>query len=224
MLVERARMGVNAHRRMSWSWLLVLVLTGAAWAVAVWGAWVPHAAVALRVAGVDMAEVVKFLPGVRAGQVHIWREGFLLPQVTLSVFLAGHAWQRRWPFPLWLRLLLQLAAVSTALSMLPPAWSPALLRAPEWQQHTRILLLTLTVAFLSPLFRFVPGWVVDVGVALLALGTGIVVAWQLSRVWPEFEQVYNLSLTYGVGVWGVGIGVTGALLLLGQHVVAAKKE
>ena len=203
-------------------WLALLTVTGLAWAVAVWGAWIPHPAVALRVSGVDMAEVVKFLPGVRAGRVHIWREGFLLPQATLSLFLAVHAWQRRWPFPVWLRVLLQAAAAATALSMLPPAWSPALLRAAEWRLQVDIILGCLAVAALSPLFRVLPAWPTDLLLAALGLATALVVASGLTSVWPEFEAVYHMPLSPGLGIWGVGVAATGGLLLAGQHLLSGK--
>lgn len=203
-------------RKGTWIEHLLLVATGVAWTVAVWGAWIPHPAVALRVPGVDMAEVVKFLPGVRAGQVHIWREGFLLPQVTLSAFLSLHAWQRRWAFPTWLRVLIQVAAAAVALSMLPPAWSPASLRAAEWQLQVRLIVLCLALAVLSPLARLLPPWLADGLLAALGMASTLVVVSNLTRVWPEFERVYNMSLSYGVGLWALGAGTTGLLVLLGE--------
>lgn len=196
--------------------LAVLGVTGLAWAMAVWGAWIPARAVALRIPGVDMAEAVKFLPAVRAGQVHIWREGFLLPQVTLSLFLAFHAWQRRWPFPPWLRILLQMMAAAVALSMLPPAWTPALLRAPEWRLQVQLILLCLAFAALSPVLRFVPARVADALLAALGIAAALVAISGLTQVWGEFERVYDTPLRYGVGVWGLGLGSTGLLVLFGE--------
>ncbi len=196
--------------------LLIWMITVSAWALAVWGAWIPAKPVATRVLGVDMAEVVKFLPGVRAGQVSIWREGFLLPQVTLSLLLALHAWQPRWPFPRWVRVGLQGLAVAVALSMLPPPWSPTSLRAPEWRWQVRLILFCLFVAAAAPLWRYLPARLVDVLLAGLGMGTALVVVAQLTRVWPEFEGVYNVALSYGTGVWAVGVGATGLLVLLGE--------
>ncbi len=204
--------------------LLVLVLTGLAWATAVWGAWIPAQAVALRVSGVDMAEVVKFLPAVRSGQVHIWREGFLLPQVMLSLFLSFHAWQRRWPFPLWLRIVLQVLAAAVALSMLPPAWSPAVLRAAEWRLQVRLILLCLAFAVLSPALYLIPARLTDALLAMAGIATTLVVVSGLTQVWPEFERVYNMPLSYGAGVWTVGIGSTGLLILLGEGLRGPQKR
>ncbi len=196
--------------------LIVWIVTVGAWALAVWGAWIPAEPVATRVLGVDMPEAVKFLPGVRAGQVHIWREGFLLPQVMLSLLLALHAWQPRWPFPRWVRVSLQVLAAAVALSMLPPAWSPASLRAPEWRLQVRLILLCLLVAGVAPLWRYLPSRVVDVLLAGLGLAAAFVVVSQLTNVWPEFERVYNTPLAYGTGIWALGVGSTGLLVLLGE--------
>ncbi len=198
----------------SWHEVLVWGMTAFAWAVAVWGVWVPGHSVGTQVLGVDMAEAVKFLPAVRSGQVHIWREGFLLPQVTLSLFLSVHAWQPRWPFSTGVRVILTVAAAAVALSMLPPAWTPAVLRAGEWRLQVMFILLGLLAAAVSPLGRYLPAQVGDVLLLALGLGTTFVLFRQLARVWPDFESVYNVSLTYGPGVWAVVVGVLGLVVLV----------
>jgi len=68
---------------MSWtSWRVALV--GAALAlIGVWVAWVPHRAAGLVLSGWDLAEYVKFLPGVSA-----IRELFYLPVWSASITLA----------------------------------------------------------------------------------------------------------------------------------------
>jgi len=68
-----------------------LVITYAFWALAIWAPWIPARGIANIVLGVDMAEAIKFLPGIRSGHIHVWREAFLLPQLTLSVTMAAHA-------------------------------------------------------------------------------------------------------------------------------------
>ena len=196
-----------------WVRLIVWGLTVVAWAVAVWGVWVPGQAVGTMVLGVDMAEAVKFLPAVRAGQVHVWREGFLLPQFTLSLFLSVHAWQRRWPFSRGVRALVTLLAVAVALSMLPPAWTPGLLRAPEWREQTTFILVALAAGVLAPVWRYLPYRLGDGVLLLLGLTTGVVVWRHVTRVWPEFEKVYHTSLEYGVGLWALPVGIVGLVLL-----------
>ena len=68
---------------MSWTrWRVGLV--GAALAlIGLWGAWVPHRAAGLVLSGWDLAEFVKFLPGVSA-----IRELFYLPVWSASIALA----------------------------------------------------------------------------------------------------------------------------------------
>jgi len=193
--------------------VVVWGLSVLAWAVAVWGVWVPGHAVGTQVLGVDMAEAVKFLPAVRGGQIPIWREGFLLPQCTLSFLLSVHAWRRRWPFSTWVRFLLMVLAMAVALSMLPPAWSPATLRSPEWRLQVAFILVALGGAILSPLWRYFPVWVGNTVVLVCGLGTGVVLLRQLPRVWPEFEHVYHTHLPYGPGVGAVVVGILGLIVL-----------
>ncbi len=199
-------------------WLMpVLGITLLAWAAAVWGPWVPDTAAALRVLGVDMAEAVKFLPRVRSGEIPLWREGFLLPQVVLSLALSMHAWQRRWPWPLAVRVGMTALAVMVALSMLPPAWTPTALRQPEWRWQVRLIGACVGMAVLSPVWRWLPAWLGDGILALVGVGTALWLAGTLPRVWPEFEAVYAQALPYGWGVWAVGVGTTGWLILAGEH-------
>jgi len=189
---------------------ILLMVTTLAWAVVIWGPWVPARAMALTVLGVDMAEVVKFLPAVRSGQVHVWREAFLLPQVALSVTLALYAWQRGWRLERVWRLAMQVLAVVVALSMLPPAWSPVTLRAPEWRLQVGFIAFCFLFGALSPLWaRFPTRWV-DIFLALVGTGVVIVVLVQFSRVWPDLQAVYNQRLIPGIGVWATGVAALGS--------------
>ena len=205
-------MGEQGHGGRGLWPLLIAWLTYGALAYAVWGPWVPSPTVANTLLGVDMAEAVKFLPQVRSGQISVHREVFLLPQMLLAFTLAIHAWQRRWSYPTWLRVLMQLAAVVTALSLLPPPWSPALLRAPEWRVHTALIGITLAVALFAPLWARWPARWLDRALGVFALLTGTWVGAELQQVWPDFIQVYHRSLNFGGGVWALGLGVTGLLL------------
>ncbi len=188
-------------------------VTYVAWAYAIWGPWIPAQAVANRLLGVDMAEAVKFLPAVRAGHLPVQREIFLLSQWMLVAMLSVHAWQSRWPYSRWERALVQFAACATALSMLPPPWSPALLRLPEWRLQTGMLLSGLFMCALSPLWGRFPARWTDPILAGLGLIIGIAVGYELQMVWPEFTRIYHHSLEYGAGIWALGVGVTGLLLL-----------
>lgn len=63
------------------------------------GPWVDHRVAGLAVLGLDLGEYVKFLPGVRAGATGLWREGFYLPLVAISLTLSLCTWRVdvRWP-------------------------------------------------------------------------------------------------------------------------------
>ncbi len=196
-----------------WRSLVLAWLSYFFWAVAIWAPWIPSKAVANTLLGLDMAEAVKFLPGVRAGHIHIWRESFLLPQLTLSAILALHAWQPRWPYPKWIRFSMQLVAFMTALSMLPPAWTPSLLRAPVWRTQTLFISLGVGLALLSPAARLFPIQLVDGFLALLGLGTATLLGGELQMLWPEFTAAYHHPLPFGVGIWALGLGTTVLLLL-----------
>ncbi len=213
-------MGKQKH---FWGLTGLLIATFVAWGIAIWGAWVPDRSVANTLLGVDMAEAIKFLPGIRSGRIRVWREAFLLPQLTLSIMLAVQAWQKRWPFPTWLRVGIQVIALMTALSMLPPAWSPPLLRAPEWRTQVLFILTGVAFSIASPLFQFISAKILDGLVALLGLVTATLVGSYLQTVWPEFTAVYHRPLPFGVGVWALGFAVTGQFLVATAGLKAAQR-
>ena len=209
---ETVREAVAKVKASRWAPVILAWITYAAWAYAIWGAWVPARAVGNILLGVDMAEAVKFLPAVRGGQIAVPREVFLLPQWTLALLLSVHAWQPRWPYPRWIRAALHLAACMTALSMLPPPWSPALLRAPEWRTQVILIGSALAICLTGPLWARLPERWTDTALAGIALVVGGMVGHALQAVWPEFTRVYHHPLTYGPGVWSLGVGVTALLL------------
>lgn len=63
------------------------------------GPWVDHRVAGLAILGLDLGEYVKFLPAVRAGATSLWREGFYLPLVAISLTLSLCTWRPdlRWP-------------------------------------------------------------------------------------------------------------------------------
>ena len=70
--------------------------------IAFWGyvgPWVDHRVAGLAILGLDLGEYVKFLPAVRAGTTSLWREGFYLPLVAISLTLSLCTWRAdlRWP-------------------------------------------------------------------------------------------------------------------------------
>ncbi len=100
--------------------------------------------------GLDLGELVKFLYPVKQGDILLWREGFYLPLVAVSVSLSLNVFRRDQPYGWPVRIgLLTLAAVA-ALNLLPPAWSPRQLATPEFRLQITTLLLCLALAAVSP--------------------------------------------------------------------------
>jgi hypothetical protein len=165
-------------------------------------AWVPHPAPALRIAGLDLGEYVKFLPEVRAGQVRVQREAFYLPLFAgaLALLLAVWSMQRSWRWPARL-LALPLAAV-VALLMLPPVWTPQALFRGEFQKQGVAIVVCLLATALSPLLlrpgvrRVAAGFV-----ALLCTVAAVLPVAQFFAVKPALERVYARALPVGAGVW-----------------------
>ena len=133
--------------------------------------WIAHKAAGLAVLGLDLGELVKFLHPVQQGEIRLWREGFYLPLVAVSVSLSLNAFCRdsnasdrqdanidgteageprpRYGWPV--RIALLLLAIVTALNLLPPAWTPRLLLTPEFRLQSMAMALCLALVALSPL-------------------------------------------------------------------------
>ena len=121
--------------------------------------------------GLDLGELVKFLHPVQQGEIRLWREGFYLPLVAVSVSLSLNAFCRdsgasvrqdantvgtvageRGPRYGWpVRIALLLLAIVTALNLLPPAWTPRLLLSPEFRLQAIAMVLCLALVAFSPL-------------------------------------------------------------------------
>jgi hypothetical protein len=186
-----------------------------------WGPWVWAEPAGLRVLGLDLAEYVKFIAEVRSGQVTLVREVFYLPLVALSLSLGLLAHRSEVRFPGVVRWVLNLLAVPTALAMLPPAWTPALLLMPEFIKQTVAIGLCMAAAVLSyPVWRRLPGWLVAAMLAVLALlATGPVMI-SFMRLRGPLDAIYGKPIEVGRGpvemVLGFGMLCAGYLMALGQ--------
>ena len=133
--------------------------------------WIDHKAAGLAVLGLDLGELVKFLYPVQQGEIRLWREGFYLPLVAVSISLSLNAFRRSsiaaasaggespgtevggdrplysWP----VRIAYLLVAIVAALNMLPPAWTPQQLLMPEFRLQVAAMLLCLALVAVSPL-------------------------------------------------------------------------
>ncbi len=172
--------------------------------VGYFGAWVWHRAAGLVVTGVDMAEYVKFLPPVRAGQIDMLRESFYAP-LAMGSLIAGLSASRR-VLPLWLRWLAGISVIPLALAMLPPAWSPGVLAMPEFRLQVFALAACIAALPLILVTRFLPDAVILPIVALLALIAAIWPASNFLAVLAPIEALYLTAISPGWGFWASTVG------------------
>ena len=163
-----------------------------------------HRAIGLNVSGLDLGEYVKFIPQVLSGQIVVRREIFYLPLFAGSLMASLLASRRT--LPRWLRVLLGLGAIPLALAMLPPAWSPATLRLPEFRVQTAALLFCLLMAPAVIVTRYLPDRLVLLLMAVLALPTAILPAWGFLQIRPAVVELYRQPLRLGWGFWAELLG------------------
>jgi hypothetical protein len=185
------------------------------------GPWIPHPAAGLVVTGLDLGEYVKFLVPVLSGEITIWREGFYLPLVTVSLALSLCAFRPEFAYRAPVRALLLALAAVAALNMLPPAWTPGLLRTPEFRLQSAAILLCLAALLVSPLLALLPRWLPALLIPTLSTATIVVCSVQFNRVFPAIEALYNQNLQRGWGFWLLPVGLAllaaSALALLTVH-------
>lgn len=172
-----------------------------------WGPWVAHKAAALVILGLDLAEYVKFLPEYRTGQIRLWREGFYLPLLALSLTLSFVAWRPKVGWPAFLRALAWLASIPAALAMLPPAWSPPILRLPEFRWQVIAIGICLAAAFLAPMGRRYHMTWACWGLALLQASAALVPLAQFWRIRPALDRLYGRPVALGWGPFTMAFGL-----------------
>jgi len=202
---------------MRWIWALGWALAMAGYL----GAWVSHRAAGLIICGYDLAEYVKFLPQVRSGNIPVWRQWFLLPAAVVSLGLTLTAVNRRLKLPWYVSVLLALAALVSALTLLPPAWTPALLLTPEFRLQSAWLALCLAALMATPLLRRLPAWPT---LAVMALAFAVSAAGairQFALLKPAIDKVYGQPAMIG---WGLYVFVVGGIVLLGAAICELARE
>lgn len=195
-------------RLVRWLWPAAIALTLAGY----FGPWVNHIAAGLVIMGLDLAEYVKFLPAVRAGEIALWREGFYLPLVAVSLACSLAAFRPEFRYPWPVRSLLLAVAAVTALNLLPPAWTPGLLWTPEFRTQTALLLLCLGLILVSPFLALLPLATAYTVVTVAALAGIWFPVSQFLAVLPGIRELYRHNLTPGWGMYCTTLGLAGLAL------------
>jgi hypothetical protein len=203
----------SSETKGSKTWFLMgiaLVLIG------YWGPWVNHKTAALVLSGLDMAEFVKFLPGVRAGTQFIIRELFYLPLLAAALCLAVTGSNRHLQYSLWARGIMLIIAIILAIIVLPPY--PFILQALSLDEFRRQFLagagcLAIIVGFL--LYRRLPRAIVASLLIAISLAGAVLPLWQFFSIRNALDQVYGQPVHTG---WGLWLTVAGFLVVAGAAI------
>ena len=174
------------------------------------GPWVAHPVAGLVITGLDLGEYVKFLASVRGGEVTIWREGFYLPLLTVSLAFSLYAFDAKTHYGWLMRAALLGIAIVSALNMLPPAWSPPVLRQPEFRLQVIAIGICLGLMLTSPFLALVPHVMRGALVLLLIVAA---IWWPIRDFWrvlPAISQVYHQPLVPG---WGMYVMIAGLMII-----------
>jgi len=172
------------------------------------GPWIPHRAAGLVITGLDLGELVKFLYPVQQGDIPIWREGFYLPLVAVSVALSLFAWRAEISSRLPVRLGMLLLSAVAALNLLPPAWTPGLLLTTEFRLQTGLMLACLALALVAPLAALLPVRLAGALALLLIAAALYFPLAQFQWILPALADLYGHPLVAGWGPWVMGAGLT----------------
>ena len=112
-------------------------------------------------------------------------------------------------------------AAPTALAMLPPAWTPALLRTPEFRQQTLYIGFLLLAVLFSPLiYRYLSDWWRGAMLVLLgAIPFQALIAY--TSLLPALEKLYQQPFKPGAAYYLVAagailLGLGGVLIVIAQ--------
>lgn len=189
-------------------WLIPL---GALLALAgYFGPWINHDVAGLVITGLDLAEYVKFLPEMLAGRLSVWREGYYLPLVAVSLALSLHAFDPRLNYN-WLgRGLLLTVALIAALNLLPPAWTPQRMLTPEFRLQALALATLVGGVAVSPFLALVPAWIRGSLVSSASLAAIWFPVRDFTRILDDISFLYNHPQT---PAWGMTVMIIGLSIL-----------
>jgi hypothetical protein len=203
---------LDGAERADWRLGMVRWILPIGWCLAAMGflgPWVSHPTAALALTGVDMAEFVKFLPGVLDGSLKLTRQWFYLPPFAITVSIALLIGSHSLHYSKLLRVLGLLLAVPVSLQLLPPAWSPVSLMTAEFRVQTIALGLSWLLLASSWLLRRLPSWLLGSLSAALALIALVLPVWQFLIARPAINEVYGTPPGTG---WGVFLCLTGVAI------------
>lgn len=174
--------------------------------------WVSHQAAGLVILGLDLGELVKLLYPVQQGDIILWRDGFYLPLVAVSVSLSLNTFRRDQAYGWPVRIGMLLLATVAALNLLPPAWSPGVLAMPEFHGQVGALLLCLILAGFSPFAALLAAplrGLFSVGLAAAAIYFPLA---QFQWILPTLADLYGQPVATGWGPTLMTVGLLGLLL------------
>ena len=210
-----ATLHTSGLTRWLWPFACLLVLAG------YFGSWVAHPTAGLAITGLDLGELVKFLPEIRDGSITVWRQGFYLPLVVVSFTCSMLAYRITYAYHPALRLALLLAGAVAALNLLPPAWTPAILLEPEFRVQTLVLALCLAMIGVSPLLSLLPSAPVYGLLALFCVLTVAVPTQGFLRVLPSIAALYGHALR---PAWAYYVCVAGLATLISAYWIGWVRE
>ncbi|MCS6827166.1 MAG: hypothetical protein NZ553_11175 [Caldilinea sp.] len=190
-----------------WLWPAALLLAFLGYT----GPWVDHKAAGLVITGLDLGEYVKFLTPIRRGELTLWREGFYLPLLAISLTASLIAFRAELRYSWPIRAILLALAIVAALNLLPPAWTPQRMLTAEFRQQAVALAGSLLAMAFSPLLALLPHRIVGLFIGLLSMAAALLPIRQFFVVLPIISALYNRPQAPG---WGTVLCVI-ALLTLG---------
>ena len=170
------------------------------------GPWVSHQTAALALTGVDMAEFVKFLPGVLDGSLRLTRQWFYLPPFATTVSIALLIGSLSLHYTKLLQALGLLLAIPVSLQLLPPAWSPSSLMTAEFRAQTMALGISWLLLASFWLLRRLPLWLLGSLSAALSFSAFVLPVWQFLAAKPAIDKVYGVPPGAG---WGLFLCLAG---------------
>jgi len=181
------------------------------------GPWVSHPTAALSLTGVDMAEFVKFLPGVLDGSLRLTRQWFYLPPFAITVSIALLIGSHSLHYTKLLQALGLLLAIPVSLQLLPPAWSPSTLITAEFRAQTIALGIGWLLLASFWLLRRLPSWLLGSLSAALSWISLVLPVWQFLIAKQAIDEVYGVPPGAGWGLFlclaGLAVTATTSTLL-----------